>query len=83
MRTVMAVLIVAGLGGLYLWQKSGDQTQPPVQKSVVQQHSTPSPVLTTAPRGEASEHNWMKRSLDRARDVTEQARSRTRDSQDP
>jgi hypothetical protein len=39
--------------------------------------------LTPAPRGQASEHNWMKRSLDRARDVTEQSRAQTQDNQKP
>ena len=32
---------------------------------------------------EPSEHNWMKRSLDRASDVAHQSRERTKASQDP
>jgi hypothetical protein len=85
MRGFIFFIIVAVLGLLFLRQKhnepapTGDKaaaTQPAATKA------TPAP-LTPAPRGQASEHNYMKRALDRARDVTEQSRARTDAAQQP
>jgi hypothetical protein len=39
--------------------------------------------LTPAPRGEASKYNYMKRALDRTRDVKDQEYTRTHDGQNP
>jgi hypothetical protein len=50
---------------------------------VEQRSAAASPLATARPSGEASEHNWMKRSLDRARDVTREAQARTQGSQNP
>lgn len=75
MRGFLIVVIIVGLGYFFLRQKQSD-TSPATGKPVVAQ-------LTPAPRGQASEHNWMKRSLDRARDVTEQSRAQTQESQKP
>jgi hypothetical protein len=83
MRILVTVVILAGLGGLYLWQKKTETRQAPAT-SVATQRAAPSPAAAAAmTTREPSEHNWMKRSLDRAHNVTEQARARTRDSQDP
>jgi len=86
MRAFLIFLVIAGLGGLYLWQKQNDQTATPsnANKPVAtasQPVSTSQP--TPAPPGVASEHNWMKRSLDRARDVTQKSRDQTKQGQDP
>jgi hypothetical protein len=84
MRVFLIFAIVSGLGFLYMRQKQSE-TPPGTAKSVATQSAKPAAVavLTPAPRGVASEHNWMKRSLDRARDVTEQSRAQTQDAQKP
>jgi hypothetical protein len=85
MRGFIIFLLVAAAGFVFLRQK---HNEPPsvVDKAVAanaaQTKVIPAP-LTPAPRGQASEHNWMKRSLDRARDVTEQSRERTQEAQKP
>jgi len=84
MRSFIAILVIAGLGGLYLWQKKSEP--PPTVMTAAEptaQHASPAPVTAASPAHQVSEHNWMKRSLDRARDVRDQARAQTRDSQNP
>ncbi len=81
MRSFLVFAVLVGLGLIYLWQKHHEAPPDAVKapKVAVTQPAQPTP----APRGQASEYNWMKRSLDRARDVTEQSRARTKESQDP
>lgn len=82
---IIAVLAVA-LGILFLRQKHNETAPPAAEKpaAVTAARATPPPpALTPAPRGQASEYNYMKRALDRARDVTEQSRARTQAAQDP
>ena len=85
MRGFVIFLIIAGLGIVYLRQKHSEP--PPLAAKTGEPPSVttqPTPAqLTPAPRGQASEYNWMKRSLDRARDVTEKTREQTKQSQDP
>jgi hypothetical protein len=85
MRGFLIFVLVAGLAFVFLRQKQSE-TPPATAKPVASQplgaKPTPAP-LTPAPRGQASEHNWMKRSLDRARDVTEQSRAQTQERQKP
>ncbi len=81
MRAFLAVLVVAGLGGLFYYQKhpSAEVTSTnsaPAKASAQVAEATP------APR-QPSEHNWMKRSLDRATEVRGQARTGTGQAQDP
>lgn len=86
MRGLVTFIMVAGIGGgLFLWQKQHEQKAAPLDtQAPSQQHSaTSKPALTPAPRGQASEYNWMKRSLDRAADVRDQARAQTKEAQDP
>ena len=80
MRGFLIFVIVVGLGYFFLRQKQSE-TSPATGKPVATQSVEAK--LTPAPRGQASEHNWMKRSLDRARDVTEQSRAQTQESQKP
>ena len=85
MRAFLIFVIVAGLGFVFLRQRQNEMlpaTAKPVATQSVAAKPTPAP-LTPAPRGQASEYNWMKRSLDRARDVTEQSRAQTQESQNP
>ena len=78
MRSFLIFVALAGLGAIYLWQKH-NQMPSSVDKPAAVSIAQPTP----APRGQASEYNWMKRSIDRARDVTEESRARTKESQDP
>jgi len=85
MRAFLIFVIVAGLGFVFLHQRQ-NETPPATAKSAATQSvaARPTPAaLTPAPRGQASQYNWMKRSLDRARDVTEQSRAQTQESQKP
>ena len=85
MKSFLIFAAFAGLTVLYFWQKH-HETPPPsaaAKPAVSVSKPTPPAQLTPAPRGVASEHNWMKRSLDRAADVTEKARAQTKASQDP
>ena len=85
MRGFLIFLVVAGLAYVFLRQKQNEApaaTAQPVATQSVGPKSTPAP-LTPAPRGQASKYNYMKRALDRTRDVTEQSRARTQESQDP
>lgn len=88
MRRTLLFLVIAGLGFLYLRQKQNETPPSASAKSVVATNpvvakSQPQPELTPAPRGQASEYNYMKRALDRAADVRDQARAQTKQSQDP
>jgi hypothetical protein len=78
-------MLVAGIGGgLFFWQKQHEQkTAGPDNPAPAQTQSVTKTELTPAPRGQASEYNWMKRSLDRAADVRDQARARTKEAQEP
>ena len=85
MRGFIIFVLVAGVVFVYLRQKQ-NETPAAASKPVAAQTvgAKPAPAaLAPAPRGQASEHNWMKRSLDRARDVTEQSRARVEENQKP
>ena len=85
MRAFLIFLVIAGLGYFFLRQKQ-NETPPAASKPVANQSIAAKPAsapLTPAPRGQASEYNYMKRALDRARDVTEQSRARTQEAQKP
>jgi hypothetical protein len=86
MRGLVTFILVAGIGGgLFLWQKQHGQKAAPeeIPAATQQQTIASKPALTPAPRGQTSEHNWMKRALDRAADVRDQARAQTKEAQDP
>ena len=86
MRGLLTFIVIAGLGGgLFLWQKQHEHQNAPETNNVAAQRQPPAAkeVLTPAPRGQASEYNWMKRSIDRAADVRDQARARTTEAQEP
>jgi hypothetical protein len=85
MRGFLIFILATGVVFVYLRQKQ-NETPPASAKPVATQPAgaKPTPVpLAPAPRGQASEYNWMKRSLDRARDVTEQSRAQGQESQKP
>jgi hypothetical protein len=70
-------IVVAGVGTIYLWQKHNEPPSSAKPTATAITHPTP------APRGQASEYNWMKRSLDRARDVTEESQAPLKETQEP
>jgi hypothetical protein len=85
MRGFLIFILAAGVVFVYLRQKQNETpaaSAKPVATQAAGAKPTPAP-LAPAPRGQASEHNWMKRSLDRARDVTEQSRAQGQESQKP
>jgi len=67
MRTVIVLIIVAGLGWVFLTQKRQEQEaqteKAPSAKVTAQQAPSPRAV---------SEHNWAKHALDRTKKVTDQ-----------
>ncbi|HYR22094.1 MAG TPA: hypothetical protein VEP30_04095 [Chthoniobacterales bacterium] len=86
MRGLLTFMVIAGIGGgLFIWQKHNEEknTSPDVHAPAQNQSIATKTELTPAPRGQASEYNWMKRSLDRAADVRDQARARTKEAQEP
>ena len=80
MRSFLAFLIFAGLGVLYYWQKHNEA--PPAAVKTVSSQPAQQTKAEAQPRP-VSEHNWMKRSLDRAHDVGTNAAAQTKQSQDP
>jgi hypothetical protein len=83
MRSFLKFVVFAGLGVLYLYQKQHDSTPADSVKTAAVAKATPAAQLTPAPRGQASEYNYMKRALDRAASVRDQARDQTRAAQNP
>ncbi|HEX8078482.1 MAG TPA: hypothetical protein VF511_11755 [Chthoniobacterales bacterium] len=75
MRKFLVIAVLAGLSILFLMQK---RTEPPkprtTDKAVAQTSAAPSP-------RPLSEHNWMKRSLDRTNEVKRQVADQRK--QDP
>ena len=70
MRTFIVLVIVAGLGWVFLTQKHHEQDAP-AAKATAQQSPPPRAV---------SEHNWGKHALDRTKKVTDQvAKTRKED----
>ena len=66
MRKFLVIVVLAGLTVLFVAQKKSEPQKPaPANKSVAQVSGSPSP-------RPVSEHNWMKRSLDRTTEVKRQ-----------
>jgi hypothetical protein len=85
MRGILIFVLVASLGVVYLRQQQSETppaTAKPVATQSVGPKATPAP-LAPARRGQASEYNYMKRALDRARDVRDQSRAQTQEAQKP
>jgi len=83
MRGLLTFMVIAGIGGgLFYWQKHNEEKNAEVAAPAQKQSVPIKTELTPAPRGQASQYNWMKRSLDRAADVRDQARARTKEAQD-
>jgi hypothetical protein len=66
MRKFLVIVVLAGLTVLFVTQKRNAPEKPaPASKTVAQVAGTPTP-------RPVSEHNWMKRSLDRTNEVKRQ-----------
>jgi hypothetical protein len=87
MRVFLIFLVIAGLGFVFLRQKQSSTPQvaakPVTTQTAAAKPAPASAALTPAPRGQASEYNYMKRALDRARDVRDQSRAQTAAAQNP
>lgn len=81
MRAFLTFLAVASLGALFYYQKNHESASTAVQPGASQ--TTTLKVSSAATARPVSEHDWMKRSLDRATEVRNQARAQTQQSQDP
>jgi hypothetical protein len=79
MRGLLIAVLIVGLGYVFLRQKESEK----VARPLAAQSVASSPALTPVPRGQASQYNYMKRAVDRASDVRDQARARTQEAQDP
>jgi hypothetical protein len=64
MRKFLVIAVLAGLAVLFVVQKRNEPQKTASEKRVAQ-------TATTSPRP-VSEHNWMKRSLDRTNEVKRQ-----------
>jgi hypothetical protein len=64
MRKFLVIALLAGLAWLFLVQKRSEPQKTASEKAVAQ-------AAATSPRP-VSEHNWMKRSLDRTNEVKRQ-----------
>ena len=74
MRKFLVIAILAGLAWLFVIQKRNDTSKPAVTAT----KSAGQTVAATSPRP-VSEHNWMKRSLDRTNEVKSQVAQERRD----
>ena len=63
MRKFLVIAVLAGLAWLFVVQKRNEPQKAAPEKVVAQAAASPRPV---------SEHNWMKRSLDRTDEVKRQ-----------
>jgi hypothetical protein len=83
MGKTAVVLVAVGLGGLFYYQRHHSAAPDQPEKPVASAHVTEVAKTQPQARAEPSEHNWMKRSLDRASDVAHQSRAQTQKSPDP
>jgi hypothetical protein len=83
MRTFLVLLIAGGLGVLFYHQKHQTPAAAEVKTVANSPATQPSKPGQPAEPRPVSEHNWMKRSLDRATEVRDQARTQTQQSQNP
>ena len=65
MRKFLVIAVMVGLGWLFVVQKRSEPRKAAPDKTVAQAASSASP-------RPVSEHNWMKRSLDRTNEVKRQ-----------
>jgi len=80
------LLIVVAIIGLALWlQKHAETPHDADTRAAVElaEVNPTSPARSPSPNGQLSPHSYMKRALDRARDVRDSARARTQQAQEP
>jgi hypothetical protein len=74
MRKFLVIAVLAGLAWLFVVQKRSETPKPAVTAT----KPTGQTVAATSPRP-VSEHNWMKRSLDRTNEVKRQVAQQRRE----
>ena len=72
MRKFLVIAILAGLTWVFVVQKRSEPQKAAPQKTVAQ-------AATSASPRPVSEHNWMKRSLDRTNEVKRQVTQQRKD----
>ena len=80
------LLVVIAVIGVVLWfQKHSENGHDADNRAAVElaEKSGTSPQPNSAPSAQTSPHSYMKRALDRAHDVRDQARARTQQAQEP
>jgi hypothetical protein len=83
MRTFIALVIAAGLGLFFYHQKHLEAVSGEAKAATAAGTTRSAVANGNAQPRPVSEHNWMKRSVDRATDVRDQARAQTQQSQNP
>ena len=85
MNLVFILVVVAVIGGVFWFQKHSDSGHAADTRAAIElaEKSGTSPQPSSAPPAETSPHTYMKRAIDRARDVRDQARARTQQAQKP
>ena len=85
MNLVFILVVVAVIGGVFWFQKHSDSGHAADTRAAIElaEKSGISPQPSSAPTAETSPHTYMKRAIDRARDVRDQARARTQQAQEP
>jgi hypothetical protein len=81
MRTFLVLITAGCLGAIFYYQKHHEPATAAATTTAVQ--SAPANPSQATAQQPVSEHNWMKRSLDRATEVRNQSRAQTQQSQDP
>lgn len=86
MRTFLVLLVAAGLGLAFYHQKHAAETtttEPTAQATPAHIAQAATTQAAAPQQPQVSEHNWMKRSLDRAREVRDTSRAQTQEAQRP
>ena len=80
------VLVVVAILGIAFWFQSRSGTAPnaDTRTAIELAETTPTPLRASpAPSVQGSPRNYLKRALDRARDVRDEARAGTQQAQEP
>jgi len=85
MNVFFLVVVIAVIGIAFWFQKQNDKGHEADTRAAIElaEQSGASPQPTAAPGSQPSPHTYMKRALDRARDVRDEARQRTETAQEP
>jgi hypothetical protein len=85
MNAFFLLIVVAVIGVVFWFQKHSDSGRAAETRAAVElaEQTGASPQPSSAANGQAPPHSYMKRAIDRARDVRDQARAGTQQAQEP